>query len=321
MGLQAQRVEVAYDLQGSRCDAVLVIGGTRALVGLWRARRQGIPVVQRLDGFNWIHRRVRTGARHHLRAELNNRLLRLIRGTLSDHIIYQSAFARDWWRGAFGRERVPASVVHNAVPLDRYTLEGPGKPPDDRTRVAVVEGNFSGGYEIGVGTAVALARRLAAKRGRRVEVTLVGHAPERVRARWSGGGEVSLEWRGLIPPEEVPSINRSSHLLYAADLNPACPNTVIEALACGLPVLAFDTGALREIVSPEAGRVVDYGGDPWRLDRPDLEGLAAAAGDLLERQAQFRAGARARAEARFGLDRMVAGYLEVFSSFHAGFRR
>ena len=44
------------------------------------------------------------------------------------------------------------------------------------------------------------------------------------------------------------------------------PNSVIEALACGLPVVSFDTGALPELVTPGAGRVVAYGGDPWRLD-------------------------------------------------------
>jgi len=100
-------------------------------------------------------------------------------------------------------------------------------------------------------------------------------------------------------------------LLYSADVNAACPNSVIEALACGLPVAAFDTGALTELVVGDAGRIVAYGGDPWQLDPPDVPALVEAALEILGNQERFRAAARARAEAAFGLDQMVDGYLQI----------
>jgi glycosyltransferase involved in cell wall biosynthesis len=100
-------------------------------------------------------------------------------------------------------------------------------------------------------------------------------------------------------------------LLYSSDVNAACPNSVIEALACGLPVLSFDTGALSELVKDDAGRVVPYGGDPWRLDPPDVPALSQAALEILREQDRFRQGARRRAEEAFGLDAMLDAYLEV----------
>jgi glycosyltransferase involved in cell wall biosynthesis len=121
---------------------------------------------------------------------------------------------------------------------------------------------------------------------------------------------VRLDWRGLVSPDQIPSLDRSAHLLFAADLNPACPNAAIEAMACGLPVIAFETGALPELVQADAGRLAPYGGDPWKLEPPDLEGLAEAGEQVLGDQPRFRAGARARAEAAFGLERMVDGYLQ-----------
>jgi glycosyltransferase involved in cell wall biosynthesis len=86
---------------------------------------------------------------------------------------------------------------------------------------------------------------------------------------------------------------------------------VIEALACGLPVVAFDTGALPELVAGDAGRVASYGANVWRLEPPDTGGLAEAALQILNDQEHFRLAARRRAEARFGLEMMVDDYLHA----------
>ena len=99
---------------------------------------------------------------------------------------------------------------------------------------------------------------------------------------------VSLSWAGLLPLDQIPQLDRSSHLLYSSDINPACPNSVIEALACGLPVVAFDTGALPEIVLDGSGLVVPYGGDPWKLASPDIAALAQAAIAVLANQDRYR---------------------------------
>ena len=114
-----------------------------------------------------------------------------------------------------------------------------------------------------------------------------------------------------MPHEKIPDLDRSAHLLYSSDINVACPNSVIEALACGLPVLAFDTGALPELVTGDAGRVVAYGGDPWKLDLPDISALANAAVEILTESIPFSLSSTIRAEDAFGLTKMVDGYLDA----------
>jgi len=308
-GLAARGIRVCYSLEESPYQGVLVIGGSRDLAGLWRARRRGIPVIQRLNGMNWIHRQRPTGVGHWLRAEANNALLRLIRNRIAVQVIYQSRFTHEWWERVCGPAPAPASVVYNGVPLDLFRPQGPGEPPSDRTRLLVVEGNLAGGYEIGLEAAFGLARRL--QEGAAVEVAIAGRAPEALKRRWDAAAGVPVQWLGLVANEQTPSLYRGAHLLYAADIHPACPNAVIEALACGLPVVSFDTGALPELVTGDAGRLAPYGGNPWKLDPPDIGGLAQASREVLADLSRFRRGTRARAEAGLGLETMVDGYLRA----------
>jgi glycosyltransferase involved in cell wall biosynthesis len=313
-GLQGQGFDVCNDLDYPDLDAILVIGGTRRIAKLWRARRQGIRIVQRLDGMNWLHRVRPTGLIHYLRSEYGNLLLSLIRRRFADHIVYQSEFSRDWWERQRGPTPVTSSIVHNGVDLDTFTPSGKHHRPDTSYRVLLVEGNLMGGYEAGLEIAIQLVAslaELAGQLGNPVELMVVGRVGTQVKERWQAVSPVPIQWTGQVPHERIPELNRSAHLLYSADINPACPNSVIEAMGCGLPVLAFDTGAIPELIAGESGRVVSYGGDPWRLEPPDMPVLVEAATEILTDQALFRRGARDRAELAFGLDQMVAGYMQA----------
>jgi glycosyltransferase involved in cell wall biosynthesis len=86
---------------------------------------------------------------------------------------------------------------------------------------------------------------------------------------------------------------------------------VIEALACGLPVIGFDTGSLAELVQGDAGRLALYGANEWKLEQPDVPALVDPAIEILQNQTLFRKSAREQAEAAFGVDKMVDEYSQV----------
>ncbi len=141
-----------------------------------------------------------------------------------------------------------------------------------------------------------LAEKLSAKFP--MEVVVAGRVDDATQRKLQS--KVSVKFLDTIPREKIPHLIRSSHLMYSAEVNPPCPNAVIEALACGLPVVGFDSGSLKELVTGDAGRIVPYGGNPWKLETPDISALAVAAEAVLTKQDQFRAAARKRAESAFG---------------------
>lgn len=327
-GMSRRGVDVCYELSDLPYEGVLVIGGTRQLIGLRRVRKMGVPIVQRLDGMNWLHRvRRRNGKRHidlrhYLRAEYGNFILKFIRARLTDKIVYQSEFARNWWERVHGPTPVPDTVIHNGVDLNVYFPIEPSLRPLDRYRLLLVEGSLMGGYEQGLDVAVQLVEKLLVSHSRDlgmgIELMVVGRVTQDVQSQYeqyinriTNKESVSITWVGLVPGEKISKIDNSAHLLYSADVNAACPNSVIEALACGTPVLSFETGALPELVKGDAGRIVPYGGDSWKLDPPDVNTLACAAVEILTEQERFRIAARERAESAFNVTQMVDSYLDV----------
>ncbi len=305
-GLNARNIDVTHDLD-DKSDAVLVIAGTRLLPDLNRVRRRGIRVVQRLDGVNWVHRVKWSGLKYTVRAEYGNFMLSLIRSRFADRVIYQSQFIRKWWEDWYGAANAPASVIINGVDLQTYTPEGSHERPTDKYRMLLLEGSLARGLNSGLFHAVSVAEEMSVKYP--MEVVVAGTVDDATRRKMQS--KVPVKFLGTVPRADIPKLARSSHLMYCAEVNPPCPNSVIESLACGLPVIGFDTGSLKELVGEDAGCVAPYGANPWRLETPDTDTLAASAGEVLEKQDQFRAAARRRAESEFGLDKMVESYLKV----------
>lgn len=305
-GLKSRGIDITYDLD-SNFESLLVIAGTRFLPRLSRVRRRGIRVVQRLDGINWVHRVKWSGARYTLRAVYGNFMLSLIRNRFADRVIYQSQFIRQWWEDWYGVADAPASVIINGVDLQTYTTEGEHERPMDKFRMLLLEGSLARGLNSGLFHAVSVAEKISAKYP--MEIVVAGTVDEATQRKMQS--KVPVKFLGTVPRVEIPKLARSSHLMYCAEVNPPCPNSVIESLACGLPVIGFDTGSLKELVGDEAGVIVPYGANPWKLEAPDVEALAVSAGEVIEKQSQYRAAARKRAEAEFGLDKMVESYLKV----------
>jgi glycosyltransferase involved in cell wall biosynthesis len=86
-----------------------------------------------------------------------------------------------------------------------------------------------------------------------------------------------------------------------------CPLVVLEAMACGLPVVAFGTGGIPELVRDGVdGCVVEPG---------STNALISALTVLLDdgaKRSSAGAEARSRTEASFGVARMIENYLKLY---------
>jgi glycosyltransferase involved in cell wall biosynthesis len=100
-------------------------------------------------------------------------------------------------------------------------------------------------------------------------------------------------------------------------VNDPCPSAVIEAMACGLPVVYPASGGTVELVGAEAGVGVAHP-DGWERDEPPApEALAGAVRKVLTDREILSAAARRRAVERFALGPWLDRHAEVFAELLA----
>ena len=181
-GLKERGYHVHHNPLDVDCEVILVNGGTRRVSDVLVAKQRGVRVVHRLAQTNWVYKARWTGIKHHLRSEINNRLLAFIRRGIASRVIYQSHFVEDIWNKTYGTTPASGHVIYNGVDLQSHTPNGKSDLPEDHIRMLVVEGHLGRGHEQELENAVLLARQLAEKISRKVELMVVGDVPEKLKA-------------------------------------------------------------------------------------------------------------------------------------------
>jgi glycosyltransferase involved in cell wall biosynthesis len=142
----------------------------------------------------------------------------------------------------------------------------------------------------------------------RTRLLLVGDGPllADLRARAESLGLADITW---LPgaSSEVPAMLRAMDVFVLPSLNEGISNTILEAMATGLPVLASAAGGNVELVEDGVVGALFPPGDVPALARLIERYLDEAA---LRRR--HGAAARAAAEARFSLPAMVDAYRSVY---------
>ncbi len=110
-----------------------------------------------------------------------------------------------------------------------------------------------------------------------------------------------------VSPEEVAGWLRKADLYVHPSRADTFPSGVLEALACGTPVVASRVGGIPEQLTEETGVLVEPGDPAW---------LARAIESLLadpERRERMGRAAAADARARFSLGHQLDGYLRLYA--------
>lgn len=288
-------------------DVIFVNIGTRRLFWLWRMKRKGVKVLHRLDGVVWREYIQKIGLRAKLRSFIRDFMMSLIRRFFADIVIYQSEFVKAHWERARGAVNTTHQIIYNGVDTELFSPSN--GTPADKPALLCVEGQIqkdSGVIEVIEDLSERLVPNVLSK------IILVGGLNEEDRdylAKLRG-----VDIRGKVAREAMPSIYREADVFLNLEVNPPCPNAVLEAMSSGLPVVAYDTGAARELIGEDAGKLVPFGADPWRLETPDVSVLAPAVCEIASALPSFSEAARARVLSQFSIGSTLSSYSRALHS-------
>ncbi len=179
-------------------------------------------------------------------------------------------------------------LVHNAVDPVWWRRENVILPPDDSGRPFTV--GFVGrlSHEKGPLVFLDVARRLLATDAS-VRFVMVGTGPlaedvRRMAAAPGLAGKVTSY--GHIGPEELRTLYAGIDCLLSPSLTEGLPNTLLEALAMGTPVVATDVGGVSDLVRDNETGLLRASGDVSGLagavlrikNEPGLAGRLAGCG-------------------------------------------
>jgi sugar transferase (PEP-CTERM/EpsH1 system associated) len=231
----------------------------------------------------------------------------------------QVALSRDLQRYLEDKVGVPpahVTQVHNGVDVRRFDRSGsarvapPGCPFTDASLFVVGTVGRMQTVKAQPLLAHAFVRALQMQPPlrERLRLVMVGDGPLRAEAQavLDAASVGHLAW---LPGEraDVPDVMLGLDCFALPSLAEGISNTILEAMASGLPVLATDVGGSAElVVAGETGNLVAAG---------DVEALAAGlvhmAADPAGAAAMGRAG-RERVERHFSLPAMVAAYQALY---------
>ena len=214
----------------------------------------------------------------------------------------------------------PSTVVHHGIDTDRFApLEGEAARRDLRDRLGLPAGRLVGCFgrirhQKGVDIFVDAMIETAA-RHQDVTGIVLGRATEAhrdfergLRDRINAAGlSQRIRFCGEVPVDRIAEWYRALDLFVAPQRWEGFGLTPLEAMACGVPVLATRVGAFEELLlDGQTGRLVD------RDDAPAMTRALLEAMDDDARLAEWSAAARRHVVETFSLEREAEALIALY---------
>jgi glycosyltransferase involved in cell wall biosynthesis len=237
----------------------------------------------------------------------------------ADHVFYQSSFCKESADRFLGVYEGPWEILYN--PVDTSVFVPSRHDPAPGSLVLLLAGSHWQLYR--VSTALETLAHLLRRRDK-VHLIVGGRfcwKPDPAKARAEAvqiaddlGLRDHVTFTGPYTQQEAVPLMQSAHILLHTKCNDPCPGLVLEAMACGLPVVYSKSGGTPELVGPDGGIGVDSDITWENHTPPDPTLLAEAVLRVAERRREYGAAARERTESRFDLRPWLETHRRLFES-------
>jgi glycosyltransferase involved in cell wall biosynthesis len=210
------------------------------------AKKRGIPVIHNQNGYfydawyknKWKSRNLEMSKQH----------------KIADYVFYQSKFCKKNSKKFLQFRDGPSEILYNSVDISKF------KPNYLKKKTDHIKILMTGVYNDHLGYSIEYAIRALHLINKNINahLFLAGHYSNFVKQRIvSISAELNCENKIFFLKKynqsEAPKIYNNHDIYFYFVQNASCSNAVIEAIACGLPVVYSNSGGTPEIVGRDGG--------------------------------------------------------------------
>lgn len=201
---------------------------------LKRFKKKRYPIIQRLDGIYYPEKH---GDKH---IKLNKKIKEIYLN-YADFVVFQSEYSRKQVFEMFGSKQQYTIIYNGADKSIFYPAAGQSAQKPEIIKF-ITTGNFRSPDMI-----VPIVKALdMLKNSLEFKLSIIGPVTKEELKPYLNRNYIEYSGKKSLP--EVAESLREADIYLFSSLNPPCPNAVLEAVSCGLPVVAFDDGSIPELL-------------------------------------------------------------------------
>jgi glycosyltransferase involved in cell wall biosynthesis len=231
----------------------------------------------------------------------------------ADHVFWQSNFCRRCADHFLGDRNGPGEVLFNAIDICHFA------PPLELTTrpfTFLITGKIGThlGYRLKSTIEGLAAARLNGLNARLIIAGWIEDATGAKAMAIQCGIADYVKFLGSYRQDEAPKIYHMADAYVMTKYLDPCPNTVLEAMACGLPILYSASGGVPELVGPDAGVALPVTEDWQQIHVPSAEAIAEGMISIAAYAKEYSLAARERAVKKFDIRNWIERHRIVFES-------
>ena len=233
----------------------------------------------------------------------------------ADFVFWQSEFCKRAADHFLGKRQGAGEVLFNAI--DTHHKFRPSKVRVQRPFTFLLTGNIGAHLAYRLKSSIA-GLQVALNAGLECRLLIAGSIDnlallESRKLAQNLGISEQVRFLGAYSQDYAELIYQQADAYVITKYLDPCPNTVIEAMACGLPLLYSASGGIPEQVGPDAGLGMSVP-ESWvdGAHTPCPETIGAGMLEIAEKATSMGAAARLRAESKFEIAYWIERHQNIF---------
>lgn len=244
--------------------------------------------------------------------EINKPFIYLLKK--SDYIIFQSLFSKISVENILKIHSKNYSIIHNCVNTEDF------KPLDNKSYDKQIKLLISGTHSYAERISIpVLATKYLINQGIDAKLIIAGFINLSEKENNSiqilineNSLQANIEFIGTYSQTEAPAIYQQADIFLHMQHNDVCPIVVLEAMSCGLPVIASESGGTPELVG-QAGICLSVQQSWTTYYYPSVKDVANAVITIAGNITYWSKLARERAVSKFSVDKWCFEHRQIFN--------